>query len=87
MRMLKSFLLSTFLFFIFFTGITLTEANAQCAMCSLNAENGTKNGNTVGNGLNKGVLFLLGMPFLFGAGAGVLWYTKFKRKEEKSPIL
>lgn len=63
------------------------EGTAQCAMCSLNAENSTQHGNTQGKGLNNGILFLLGMPFLIGGGVGVLWYTKFRKKEEKSPLL
>ncbi|MGO1520496.1 MAG: hypothetical protein ACTHZ7_04700 [Sphingobacterium sp.] len=55
---------------------------AQCAMCSLNAENSTKEGNTQGNGLNSGILFLLSMPFIIGGGIGVLWYTKFRRPDQ-----
>jgi len=37
--------------------------------------------------LNNGILFLLGMPFLIGSGVAILWYTKFRKKEEKSPLL
>ncbi|TCV10340.1 hypothetical protein EDC17_103416 [Sphingobacterium alimentarium] len=66
--------------------VTITEAQAQCAMCSLNAENSTQNGNTQGQGLNDGILFLLAMPFLIGAGVAILWYKKYRHKEEKSPI-
>lgn len=63
--------------------LNTSSVYAQCAMCSLNAENGTQHGNTVGNGLNNGIYFLLAMPFLIGAGIGVLWYKKFRLKEEK----
>jgi len=59
-------------------------STAQCAMCSLNAENSVKGENTQGKGLNNGILFLLSMPFLIGAGVGILWYTKFRHKEAKS---
>jgi len=62
-------------------------SHAQCAMCSLNAENSIKGENTQGKGLNNGILFLLSMPFLIGAGVGILWYTKFRHKEAKSPVL
>ncbi|WP_236537131.1 hypothetical protein [Sphingobacterium composti Ten et al. 2007 non Yoo et al. 2007] len=61
-------------------------AQAQCAMCSLNAENSTQNGNSQGKGLNDGILFLLAMPFLIGGGVAFLWYKKFRHKETKSPI-
>ena len=63
-----------------------TKVDAQCAMCSLNAENSTQNGNTQGKGLNNGILFLLAAPFLIGGGIAILWYKKFRHKEEKSPI-
>ena len=64
-----------------------TTSNAQCAMCSMNEENSTQHGNSQGKGLNNGILFLLGMPFIIGAAVGVLWYTKFRKKEEKPSIL
>lgn len=74
-------------FFVVTQLTTYSLSTAQCAMCSLNAENSTKNGNTQGNGLNDGVLFLLGMPFLIGGAVAILWYTKFRKKEEKAPML
>lgn len=58
------------------------QTSAQCAMCSLNAENSTKEGNMQGKGLNNGILFLLSMPFLIGAGVGLLWYKKFRVSKE-----
>lgn len=57
-------------------------ANAQCAMCSISAEQGTKNGNTQGKGLNSGVLYLLTIPYVMLAGVGVLWYKKFRKKTD-----
>ncbi len=54
---------------------------AQCAMCTLTAENATENGNTQGNGLNKGILFLLAIPYLAAVGVGVLWYKKYRSKK------
>jgi len=63
-----------------------SSATAQCAMCSLNAENSTQHGNTQGKGLNNGIFFLLGAPFLIGTGVAILWYTKFRKKEVKSPV-
>lgn len=57
------------------------KACAQCAMCSLTAENATENGNTQGKGLNKGILFLLAIPYLAAVGVGVLWYTKYRSKK------
>lgn len=56
-------------------------AVAQCAMCSLTAQNATENGNQQGKGLNKGIMFLLVIPYLATAGIGILWYTKFRAKK------
>jgi len=56
-------------------------ATAQCAMCSLTAQNATENGNQQGKGLNRGIMFLLVIPYLATAGIGILWYTKFRAKK------
>lgn len=56
------------------------DAWAQCAMCSMNAENSVQNGNTQGNGLNDGILYLLAAPYLAVAAVGYLWYKKYRRK-------
>lgn len=57
------------------------DSSAQCAMCSLTAENATQNGNTQGKGLNNGILFLLAMPYLAVAIIGILWYTRYRTKK------
>ncbi len=54
---------------------------AQCAMCTMNAENSVKNGNTQGRGLNNGILYLLAAPYLAIAGVGFLWYKKYRRNQ------
>ncbi|MBK1441813.1 hypothetical protein JHJ32_17570 [Parapedobacter sp. ISTM3] len=61
--------------------ITPSDTQAQCAMCSLTAENATEHGNTQGKGLNKGILFLLAIPYLAAVGIGVLWYKKYRSKK------
>lgn len=56
------------------------KVQAQCAMCSINAEQGVKNGNTQTAGLNTGVLYLLSIPYLMAIVVGVLWYKKYRKK-------
>lgn len=63
------------------SSIAPPTATAQCAMCSLTAQNATENGNQQGKGLNKGIMFLLVIPYLATAGIGILWYTKFRAKK------
>jgi hypothetical protein len=58
-----------------------TSVNAQCSMCTINAEQGSKNGNTVTKGINTGVLYLMGAPFLLIAGVGGIWYLKYRKDE------
>lgn len=55
-------------------------AKAQCSMCTINAEQGTKNGNTQGKGLNAGVIYLLAIPYLLITGMGIIWYRTYRKK-------
>jgi len=68
------------LFMFLFAPALTSEVSAQCAMCSLNAENSTQNGNTEGNGLNDGILYLLAAPYLAIAAVGFIWYKNYRRK-------
>lgn len=62
------------------------SAYSQCSMCSATAENSVANGNTEGDGLNDGILYLLAAPYLAVAGVGYLWYKNYRKKGE-SPNL
>nr|WP_121269592.1 hypothetical protein [Pedobacter schmidteae] len=67
--------------FIMLSAIAVTNtASAQCAMCSVNAEQSVKNGNTQGKGLNTGILYLLAIPYVLLTGVGILWYTKYRKR-------
>lgn len=61
--------------------INSKQASAQCAMCTLNAENSVKEGNTTGNGLNSGILYLLAAPYIAIAGVGFIWYKKYQKQK------
>ncbi len=77
MKTIKIFLL---LFMFLLTVAGTSEVSAQCAMCTLNADNSTQNGNTEGNGLNDGILYLLAAPYLAIAVVGFIWYKNYRRK-------
>lgn len=63
------------------TLILLTaDTYAQCAMCSLNAENSVQHGNTHGKGLNDGIMYLLAAPYIAVAVIGYIWYKKYRKK-------
>ena len=48
-------------------------ASAQCAMCVTALE---QNGGEMAAGFNRGILFLLGMPYLVFTAIGASWYLK-----------
>ncbi|MFT5512067.1 MAG: hypothetical protein ACI8SE_000462 [Bacteroidia bacterium] len=57
-----------------------SEVYAQCPMCRSAVESAMQTeGNTVGVGLNKGILYLLASPYLIVAFVGGLWYRKTRK--------
>ncbi|WP_158797289.1 hypothetical protein [Pedobacter sp. L105] len=75
---MKKIVLIFILFVAVFAGTGITTASAQCAMCTINAEQGVKNGNTQAKGINSGVMYLMAIPYLMFAGLGILWYKKYR---------
>jgi hypothetical protein len=60
-------------------------AQAQCPMCktALEASRKQQETKTVGNGLNKGILYLLSLPYLaVGTVGGVYYFKTRKRKQD-----
>ena len=55
-------------------------AMAQCANCAATIESNAKSGDKTAGGINKGIMFLLAMPYLVVAVAGYIWYKKYRRK-------
>ena len=82
--MKKALLLLVLVFSL--TTLNISESTAQCAMCSINADQGIENGNTHTKGLNAGILSLLAFPFLLMGGIGLLWYRKYKEPRTNSSI-
>jgi len=52
-------------------------ASAQCAMCVTALE---QNGGAMAAGFNRGILFLLGMPYLVFIAVGASWYLKRRHR-------
>jgi hypothetical protein len=57
---------------------------AQCPMCKIAAESNLENGGTAGQGLNKGILYMLLMPYLLIGVLGFIWYKN--RKKDIDPV-
>ena len=56
---------------------------AQCPMCRAAAETNLAQGGTEGKGLNKGILYMLSLPYLLVATIGFIWWRN-KKKESKA---
>lgn len=50
------------------------DLDAQCPMCKIAAESNLEAGGTEGKGLNKGILYILSMPYLLVATLGFIWW-------------
>ncbi len=59
------------------------EAWAQCPMCRIGAETNLARGGTAGAGLNKGILLLLGLPYILVGTLGYIWWKNRPREERE----
>lgn len=63
--------------------VGIAEVAAQCPMCSMAAESNLKNGGTAGRGLNRGILYMLALPYTLVGTIGYIWWRKNRRQEEE----
>jgi branched-subunit amino acid transport protein len=72
------------LLFLMFSGIAVSAAMAQCAMCRSTLENNYSNGDPgIAAGINTGILYLLSMPYLAVMVLGYLWYKSSKNAQKE----
>jgi uncharacterized iron-regulated membrane protein len=77
--MKKSF--SVFMIVMALATVQADHASGQCAMCRRNVEtNQATNRTKVGTGLNKGILYLMSVPYVIGAIGVAMW---MKRRKEQ----
>ncbi len=77
-KVLFSLILIT-LFVTFVDGDLLS----QCPMCKMSAEQNLKDGGTAAKGLNKGILYMLTLPYLLVFGLGYLWFKNRKKLSDE----
>ena len=63
--------------------ILAVGVSAQCPMCRAAAETNLAQGGTEGKGLNKGILYMLMIPYLLISTIGYFWW-KNKKEESKA---
>ncbi|TXF88436.1 hypothetical protein FUA23_14975 [Neolewinella aurantiaca] len=79
--MKKSMLILTVVMILLVSGLG-SELLAQCPMCRATAETNLANGGTEGKGLNNGILYMLGMPYILIGTIAILWWKNRKTGEE-----
>ena len=50
--------------------------DAQCSMCKLVAESSYESGSDVGRGLNDGITYIMGIPYILIALVGYILFKK-----------
>lgn len=71
------------LLIIFLSALTFQNVNAQCSVCRAGAESGVEQGYKAGKGLNKGILYLMAVPYVMVGVGFYFFYNKIKKKETK----
>ena len=74
---MKKFFLILVLLLLF-----VVDSQAQCAMCKSVVESNLENGDTIGSGLNDGILYLMAMPYISLAFIAFFWSRHNKKKKK-----
>lgn len=80
--MKRLFFVLTFALSLVLGSALLNESTAQCPMCktSLEANRKDEGAGRVGNGINKGILYLLAMPFVMVGSVGGVYLYRIRRR-------
>lgn len=90
---MKSTIMKMSLLTLFIVALVLLNSSdlvAQCPMCKLSAETNLKGGGTAATGLNKGIIYLLMIPYILMTSVGLLWWRNhklFKAEELEREII
>jgi hypothetical protein len=60
------------------------DAEAQCSMCSAVVESSQKSGSQLAEGLNSGILYLMGIPYALLIGMGILLFRRLNQNNSES---
>lgn len=64
----------------------LSDVQAQCPMCRMSAESNLANGGTAGKGLNRGILYMLAMPYLLVGTLGFVWWKNSQMLPDEQEV-
>lgn len=57
------------------------DLSAQCAMCRATAASSLGSGNSMADGLNTGILYLIAFPYIAIGTVAFLWYRNNKNRK------
>ena len=62
-----------------FLALVLIPENifAQCGMCRAVLESSAESGSKIAEGVNNGILYMMGVPYLLMFVIGFAWYKKY----------
>ncbi|TAH18159.1 MAG: hypothetical protein EAZ08_12165 [Cytophagales bacterium] len=81
---MKTKLFLSILCLLFILAVIIPDASAQCAMCRGSLESSVSQGNSnFAAGINKGILYLLLMPYTLISIIAFLWYKSSKANQLK----
>ncbi|HKK38255.1 MAG TPA: hypothetical protein VJ949_02435 [Cryomorphaceae bacterium] len=67
----------SFVLLLTFAFLASADSMAQCAMCKAVAENAQgESGYGLANGLNSGIIYLMGIPYLLLATLAIVFFRK-----------
>jgi len=55
--------------------------SAQCGMCKAVLESSAESGSKIAEGVNNGILYMMGVPYLLLMVVGFAWYKKFGKSD------
>ena len=67
-----------------FMTLVVIDANAQCSMCNAVVESSQRNGSELAEGLNAGILYLMGIPYALILLMGILLFRKLNQNQSES---
>lgn len=77
---MKKILVCTILVFTFL--LLGTDIHAQCAMCRATVESNMNQPNSIGSGLNSGILYLMSIPYILIGTIAVFWFRASKNAKK-----
>ncbi len=71
-------------YLVFLSFLLITQSTfGQCAMCKATVEKNIAEGaETIGAGLNTGILYLMAIPYIVFAIIGFFWYKQSKVRKK-----